>query len=132
MSGPGGPPGGGNTTSLARDDYWNSPDYAGTREVTTNAILLSISTLLVAARVYIRLFVKKSAGLDDAFCVAALVGFLLSLWGGGEEAAAVVVGLPTLTRAPRVVLSGSHVCRRHQEYGLSTRPSLSLSLGPLR
>lgn len=54
-------------------DFQSSSDYRGWIEINLNACLIAISTLLVGARIYTRVFMTKNAGWDDWIAVVAYV-----------------------------------------------------------
>ena len=49
----------------------------GTEALVVVSVLLSIATVTVALRLYIRIFMRRSLGWDDYFIVASLVGTLI-------------------------------------------------------
>ncbi|KAI1443473.1 hypothetical protein F5Y02DRAFT_428624 [Annulohypoxylon stygium] len=46
-------------------DFSNTPDYHGSREIGLNAWLIAFSTLFYGLRLYVRMAMTKSPGLDD-------------------------------------------------------------------
>lgn len=54
-------------------DFKDTPDYHGYTEINLNACLIAFSTLFFGTRIYVRAFMTKTLGWDDAF---ALIGFV--------------------------------------------------------
>lgn len=62
---------------------WPTPNYddpvtRGPALVIVNAIFISLTFLIVAARLYTRIVIKRWFGVDDVFILLALVSSLLS------------------------------------------------------
>jgi hypothetical protein len=55
-------------------DFQDTPDYHGYTEINLNAALIGLTTLFFGTRIYVRAFMTKTLGLDDAF---ASVAYLL-------------------------------------------------------
>ena len=51
----------------------------GTEALVVNGVLLSIATVIVALRLYIRIFMRRNLGWDDYFIVASLVRTVMYL-----------------------------------------------------
>ncbi|OIW34171.1 hypothetical protein CONLIGDRAFT_570796, partial [Coniochaeta ligniaria NRRL 30616] len=54
-------------------EFQNTPDYHGYTEINLNAALIGLTTLFFATRIYVRAFMTKTLGLDDAFASIAYV-----------------------------------------------------------
>lgn len=51
--------------------FWETPDYKGYLLRNLNASLIAISTLILATRLYVRIFMTKVPGLDDIIATVA-------------------------------------------------------------
>lgn len=58
--------------TFPRPNYVN-PETRGSALLIVNAVLISIVTVIVALRLYTRLYLKRQFGLDDAFMIPAFV-----------------------------------------------------------
>jgi hypothetical protein len=54
-------------------DFRDAPDYKGQTEVIVNSTLIGLSALFLGLRLYVRTFMTKSLGLDDAVAGLAFV-----------------------------------------------------------
>ncbi|KAI1462552.1 hypothetical protein F4805DRAFT_452379 [Annulohypoxylon moriforme] len=54
-------------------DFSNTPGYHGSREIGLNGWLIGFSTLLYGLRLYVRIFMTKTPGLDDGLAGMAYV-----------------------------------------------------------
>lgn len=61
-------------------DFRDTPEYHGSTEVGLSSGLIGMSTIMFGLRIFVRLFVTKSFGLDDGLTVVAYVSstFFLS------------------------------------------------------
>ncbi|KAI0164292.1 hypothetical protein GGR52DRAFT_575649 [Hypoxylon sp. FL1284] len=57
-------------------DFRDTPDYRGSAQIGTDVALISISTLVFCLRVFVRVFVTKSFGLDDGLAAAAYLSLV--------------------------------------------------------
>ncbi|KAG4429185.1 hypothetical protein IFR05_015339 [Cadophora sp. M221] len=59
-------------------DFRSTPDYKGGVHKALNATLIPITTLIFGTRIYVRVFMTKNAGLDDALAFVAYL-FLVGI-----------------------------------------------------
>lgn len=52
-------------------NFWETPDWAGGTQANLNIALIVISGLFVGVRLYVRFFMTKTPGADDAIAVLA-------------------------------------------------------------
>jgi hypothetical protein len=52
-------------------NFWKTPDYKGAGQRNLNICLIAFSTLFISLRVYVRVFMTKTPGWDDAVAVFA-------------------------------------------------------------
>lgn len=63
-------------SSTATIDFRDSPEYKGHMVLALNASLIAVTSLIVFMRLYVRLVMSKTFGLDD---VIAFLGFVWPL-----------------------------------------------------
>jgi len=63
-----------NTTLI---DFRQSPDYRGYRVIGLNSALVTVTTIIVGCRYYVRFFMSKNAGIDDFITGLAYVSSLI-------------------------------------------------------
>jgi len=52
-------------------DLRTTPGYRGDTQIVLNAVLIAVSAVVLALRLYARLYMLRKGGLDDAFAVLA-------------------------------------------------------------
>ncbi|KAH8900924.1 hypothetical protein GQ53DRAFT_133065 [Thozetella sp. PMI_491] len=85
-------------------DFRSTPDYHGYVEIQVNSVLIALSTIFYAMRMYTRAFMTKNLGLDDAIATVAFAilivqsGMDIQAVSYGSGAHVALVPLPLLTK----------------------------------